>query len=53
MAGYNPYVNRSNLTMWRTRLLTYLSPYYEEVNDVIEKHAAEYNKQFNKLNSKI
>lgn len=49
MAGYNPFANRQNLTMWKTRLITDLSPYYEEVNDVIEKHAVEYNK----LNSKI
>lgn len=53
MAGYNPYANRPNLTMWRAKLITNLNPYYEEANVVIEKHVAEYNKQFNKLNSKI
>lgn len=53
MAGFNPYVNRPNLSKWKTRTVSYLSPYYEEANEILEINVAKYNKKYGKLNSHI
>ncbi|NP_001156289.1 glutathione S-transferase, theta class-like [Acyrthosiphon pisum] len=53
IAGYNPYANRPNLSNWKMRTATYLSPYYEEANEILEMHVAKYNKKYGKLNSHI
>jgi len=53
MAGYDPYANRPNLSEWKMRTSSYLSPYYEEANERLEEHVVKYNKKYGKLNSKI
>jgi len=35
------------------RTATYLSPFYEEANEILEIHVAKYNKKYGKLNSHI
>jgi len=54
MAGFDPFVNRPNLSKWKKRVVSNLSPYYEEVNEMVEKNAAKYNEKHGlQLNSKI
>lgn len=53
MAGFNPYANRPNLTSWKMRTVKYLSPYYEEANEILEMYVAKHNKKIGKLNSHI
>lgn len=53
MAGFNPFENRSNLSKWLTRVQSHLNPYYEEANEILEKHVAQYNNKFGKLKSNI
>jgi len=53
MAGFNPYANRPNLSKWKMKTESYLSPYYEEANEIVEIHVAKYNKKYGTLNSHI
>lgn len=55
MAGFDPFAIRPNLLSWKKRVVSYLSPYYEEANVFVEKDAAKYNEKHNLqlLNSKI
>lgn len=53
MAGFNPYVNRPNLSKWKMKTASYLSPYYEEANEILEVQVVKYNKKYGKLNSHI
>uniref|UniRef100_A0A2H8TJ57 glutathione transferase n=2 Tax=Melanaphis sacchari TaxID=742174 RepID=A0A2H8TJ57_9HEMI len=52
MTGFDPYANRPNLSKWKMRTVSYLNPYYEEANEILEMHAA-YFKKHGELNSKI
>uniref|UniRef100_A0A2S2NMT6 glutathione transferase n=1 Tax=Schizaphis graminum TaxID=13262 RepID=A0A2S2NMT6_SCHGA len=53
MAGFDPYANRPNLSKWKMRTASYLNPYYEEANEIVEIYVAKYNKKYGKPNSKI
>lgn len=53
MAGFDPYANRPNLSKWKTRTVSYLSPFYEEANEILNEHAAKYNKMYGKPKSNI
>jgi hypothetical protein len=53
MAGFDPYANRPNLSKWKMRTASYLNPYYEEANEIVEIYVAKYNKKYGKPSSKI
>lgn len=53
MTGYDPFANRPNLTQWKKRIVSTLSPYYEEVSAIVDIKENEYNSKFGQLNSKI
>jgi len=53
MAGYDPFANRPILSEWKTRVVSRLSPYYEEANKFLEKEVVKYIEEHGRLNSKI
>lgn len=54
MAGFDPFANRPNLSKWKKRVVSNLSPYYEEANEMVEENAAKYNEKHGlQLKSKI
>lgn len=53
MAGFDPFANRPNLSKWRLRVISFLNPFYEEANEILELHVAKYNKKSSKLNAHI
>lgn len=53
IAGYDAFTRRPNLFMWKTRIVSILSPYYEESNAVINSHAARFNRKYGVLKPRI
>jgi len=53
MAGFDPFANRLILSEWKTRVVSRLSPYYEEANQFLEIQVAKYSEKQGKINSKI
>lgn len=53
MVGFDPFANRPNLSKWRLRIISFLSPIYEEANEIVELNVAKYNKKNNQLNAQI
>lgn len=53
MAGFDPYAGRQNLSMWKSRIVSYLSPHYEDANEILEMNVVDYNKTHGLTNSKI
>lgn len=53
MAGFDPFANRPHLSKWRMRIISFLSPIYEEANEIVELSVAQYNKKNSQLNAHI
>jgi len=53
MAGYDPFANRPILFEWKSRVVSRLSPYYEEANKFLEIQVAKYVEEHGRLSSKI
>lgn len=53
MAGFDPFANRLILSEWKTRVVSRLSPYYEEANQFLEIQVDKYSEKQGKINSKI
>lgn len=45
MANFDPYANRPNLSEWKMRTVSCLSPYYEEANKILESFVGKLNSQ--------
>lgn len=45
MADFDPYANRPNLSEWKKRTVSYLSPYYVEANKILESFVGNLNSQ--------
>nr|AZP23815.1 glutathione S-transferase GST theta1 [Rhopalosiphum padi] len=52
IAGFNPLVDRPNLTKWITRVQSKFSPFYKEAHEVVEQTANEYKSYVCELNKK-
>ncbi|VVC24270.1 Thioredoxin-like fold,Glutathione S-transferase, N-terminal,Glutathione S-transferase, C-terminal- [Cinara cedri] len=49
IAGFDAFAGRPKLYKWKTRIASYLNPYYDETNEVIETIAAKYIKKYGVL----
>jgi len=50
IAGYDPFVDRPNLTKWINRVKSKFSPFYKEAHEVVEQTAEEYKYYVSEIN---
>lgn len=52
IAGFDPLVDRPNVTKWVARVQSKFSPFYEEAHKIVEQTAEEYKHYVGELSKK-